>query len=214
VPLPLLVVLGGLALCLVLGVAVLGLGSPVALRPEPTPATPVPSPVAPSSGVTVAVTPTSGPVLAGASASADLTAPDNVDGSGRPVSYAAANVLDGDPATTWRATGDARGSRLRIRLAAPRLVSTVGLVNGYPKQDADSGADRYLEERRVTAVTWTFDDGTSYVQLLDDRVRTVQRMAVDPVRTAGVTLQIDATTPPGDADRDYTAISEVQLFGA
>jgi hypothetical protein len=42
----------------------------------------------------------------------------------------------------------------------------------------------------------------------------VQRMEIAPVRSGAVTLRIDATTPPGDVDRDYTAISEVEILGA
>jgi len=217
-PLPLLVVAAAVVVCAVLGLVALNLGGPARLRGEAPAPTPTPSPIAPSEAVTVAASaaPPADPAtvrLAGVAA-ADLTAADNVDGDGRPVSYAAANLLDGDPATTWRATGDARGSSVRITFAAPRLVSAVGLVNGYAKVDPATGLDRYPEERRVTAVTWSFDDGTTYAQELDDGVRTAQRMLIDPVRSGVVTLRIDATTPPGDLDRDYTAISEIELFGA
>jgi hypothetical protein len=217
VPLPFVVVAAAVVVCAVLGLVVLSLGAPVPLRAEPPPPTPAPSPIAPSQAVTVSAAATPAPFptatrLAGV-ATADVTAPDNVDGVGRPVSYAAANLMDGDPATTWRATGDVRGSSLRITFAAPRLVTVVGLVNGYAKVDPATGLDRYVEERRVTAVTWSFDDGTSYVQELDDGVRAVQRMEIEPVRSGVVTLRIDATTPPGDLDRDYTAISEVELLG-
>ena len=198
VPLPFVVVAAAVVVCAVLGLVVLSLGAPVPLRAEPPPPTPAPFPTATR--------------LAGV-ATTDVTAPDNVDGVGRPVSYAAANLMDGDPATTWRATGDVRGSSLRITFAAPRLVTVVGLVNGYAKVDPATGLDRYVEERRVTAVTWSFDDGTSYVQELDDGVRAVQRMEIEPVRSGVVTLRIEATMPPGDLDRDYTAISEVELLG-
>jgi hypothetical protein len=220
VRLPVVLVLGAVAVCVVLGLVALSLGAPVALRRPPPDRTPPPSPVAPSEAVTTTAPVTTQPVArrpvnvaAGAAVSADLTAPDNVDGGGERVSYAAANLVDGDPATTWRATGDARGTSLRLRFPVPRVVTVVGLVNGYAKRDPASGDDRYLEERRVTAVTWTFDDGTTYAQVLDDGVRAVQRLAVDPVRTSGVTVRIDVTTAPGDADRDYTAISEVEVMG-
>jgi hypothetical protein len=214
VPLPLVVVVAAVVVSALLGIVVLGLGAPVPLRAEPPPPTPVPSPIPPSQAVTVSAPAAPAATRLAGVATADLTAPDNVDGAGNTVSYAAANLVDGDPATTWRATGDVRGSSLRITFAAPRLVTAVGLVNGYAKVDPATGLDRYAEERRVTAVTWSFDDGTTYVQELDDGVRAVQRMEIEPVRSGVVTLRIDATTPPGDLDRDYTAISEVELLGA
>jgi hypothetical protein len=205
----------GLAVCAVLGWVVLGMGAPVALRPEPVPVTTPPSPEPPATTTAAAPAATTPPAparLAGV-ATADVTAPDNADAAGNRVSYPAANVVDGDPATTWRAVGDARGRRLRVAFPAPRVVTAVGLVNGYAKRDPATGVDRYAEERRVLAVTWIFDDGTTYPQTLGDGVRGMQRLGVDPVRTTGVWLRIDATTPPGDADRDYTAVSEIELVG-
>jgi hypothetical protein len=209
----------GLLVCAVLGYVVLGMGAPVGLSPEPSPEPPTPpptmSPTAPQAAApatTPATTTDTRARLTGV-ATADVTAPDNADAAGTRVSYAAANVVDGDPATTWRAVGDARGRRLRVTFPAPRVVTGVGLVNGYPKRDPATGVDRYPEGRRVLAVTWVFDDGTTYPQTLGDGVRGMQRLGVDPVRTAGVWVRIDATAPPGDADRDYTAISEIELLG-
>ena len=47
------------------------------------------------------------------------------------------------------------------------MVSRVGLVNGYAKQVA--GVDWYPNNRRILAVTWGFDDGTTVEQTFAER---------------------------------------------
>ena len=86
---------------------------------------------------------------------------------------------DGNPATAWRTAGDATGGTITVTLTEPGVVTRVGLVNGYAKQVA--GVDWYPNNRRILAVTWGFDDGSSIEQTFAERPA-MQRLKVPPVR--------------------------------
>src|SRR6266536_1662568 len=146
----------------------------------------------------------------GASASASATAPDSKDDSGSTVSYEAANVLDGDPATAWRVKGDGQGVTLTLTLPGPAHITEVGLVPGYAKTDPTSGKDRFVEDHRISDVRWQFDDGTVTDQHLADEP-TMQRQAVHVTSTT-VTIEIVATLP-GQPGFDYTPVSDVSIMG-
>ncbi|NPD06788.1 hypothetical protein HN031_19105 [Nocardioides sp. zg-1308] len=140
------------------------------------------------------------------------TGPPTTDFDGNLVAYEASQMGDGDPSTTWRTAGDATGQAVTVTLTEPGVVSRVGLVNGYAKQVA--GVDWYPNNRRILAVTWTFDDGTSVDQTFAERPG-LQTLKVPPVETGTVTITIGSVTPPGSGNlgRDYTAISEVSVIG-
>ena len=140
------------------------------------------------------------------------TAPPTTDLDGNLVAYEASQMADGNPATAWRTAGDATGEQVVVTLAEPGVVNRVGLVNGYAKQVA--GVDWYPNNRRILAVTWTFDDGTEVEQTFAERPA-MQRMKVPAVETSTLTLTITSVTPPGSGNlgRDYTAISEVSVIG-
>lgn len=148
----------------------------------------------------------------GATVTAPSTSPPGVDAGGAPTSYAPANLLDADPSTCWRTDGDGRGLVLDVVLDRPRTVTRVGLVNGYAKVDPASGEDRYAQERRITRVTWTVGDQV-VVQDLTDGTRSAQTVAVEPTSTDRVSVRVEATTAPGDAAFDKTAISDITLLG-
>lgn len=150
-----------------------------------------------------------------ASVSASSTATpgtESTEAGRRQVVYDADNVLDGVLATAWRTPGDGRGEALTFVLDGERLVTRVGLVPGYAKDDPATKEDRFLQNRRITAVRWVFDGGASYEQVIEQPSRT---MAVEtlpePVRTTAVRLEIAETTEA--PARDNTAISEVLLEG-
>jgi hypothetical protein len=181
---------------------------------------------APSSAPTTASSPTSatptpqGPaseVAGQATASAPAHAPDAVDFAGNHVTYVAPNMVDGVVDTCWRTPGGATGMVLTFRLPRPTSISKVGLVNGYAKTAFSGGRryDWYAGDRRVLAVDWLFDDGSSVSQTLSE-TRAMQTMAVRPVTTSTVRLRITSVSPPGrgPAARNDTAISEVSLVGA
>nr|WP_246401416.1 discoidin domain-containing protein [Jiangella mangrovi] len=139
------------------------------------------------------------------------TAPDGVDGSGNEVSYAAANLVDGDPSTAWRVEGDATDEEIVLTLPEARTISEVGIVNGYAKVDDESGDRRYGQNRRVLAVTWIFDDGTEASYDLEQTTEP-QTFTLDaPVETTTVRLRIDEVSDPGG--RDFTAVGEISLLG-
>ena len=140
------------------------------------------------------------------------TAPPTTDLDGNLVAYEASQMHDRNPSTTWRMAGDATGETITLTLAEPAVVQRVGLVNGYTKQVA--GVDWYPNNRRILAVTWTFEDGSSVDQALTERPG-LQMLKVPPVETGTVTLEITSVTPPGSGNlgRDYTAISEVSVIG-
>ncbi|WP_248582174.1 hypothetical protein [Nocardioides sp. InS609-2] len=148
-----------------------------------------------------------------ATATAPDTAPPNQDIDGNAVTYDAVHMLDGNPSTAWRMSGDGTGVVLTFTLPeATRLVS-VGLVNGYAK--IDGSVNWYPRNRRIDSVTWGFDDGSTLRQDLIDNPA-LQTIGVDGgVVTSSVTLTLTSVSAPGDDDgRDFTPVSDVRLIGS
>lgn len=147
---------------------------------------------------------------------APAPAPPTTDLDGTLVGYSAAQLVDGRPETCWRTGGDGSGTTITFILRRPTTLTRVGLVNGYAKQVANGAGlvDWYPLNRRITAVEWAFDDGTTLSQDLGE-VRRMQAERIDPVTTRTVQLRILGVTAPGTGPlaRDYTAISEVLLAG-
>lgn len=156
------------------------------------------------------------PLTGVVAATAPSTAPPNEDLSGRTVSYAAPNMLDGRDETAWRMVGDGRGSVLTFTFDEPVVLTTVGLLNGYAKTGSTGGrdVDWYAGNRRVRQVEWFFDDGSRVVHTLRDTPQ-VQRTDIRPRTTSTVRLKLTRVSGPGGGPdrRDYTAISEVALDG-
>jgi hypothetical protein len=144
-------------------------------------------------------------------------APPTADLDGQLVSYGARRMLDGEPETAWRTTGDATGQTITFSLREATSIRRVGLINGYARK-VPSGAtlvDWYPHNRRITLVEWVFDDGTSVQQKLREKSK-LQRLTIELVTTTTVQLRVLAVTPPGAGvlGRDYTAISEILIAGA
>jgi hypothetical protein len=196
--------------------------------PKPQSSTLVPHPSrhsgSSSSPQSSATSPTSAATTSGgafdvaglARASSPAHAPSGVDVEGQPVTFLAANLIDGSVETCWRRAGDASGTVLTIRLDQPTTLSSVGLVNGYAKIAHAAGHrfDWYSGNRRVLGVDWVFDDGSLVSQRFQDS-RRMQRITIDPVTTSTVRIKITAVSAPGRgrAARNDTAISEVSLIG-
>ncbi|HMS49712.1 protein kinase domain-containing protein [Candidatus Neomicrothrix sp.] len=142
-------------------------------------------------------------------ASASCTAPTGTDASGSTTSYQASNVLDGLQDTAWRCPGSAVGQSLTVSLGSVTEVTSVGLLPGYAKVDSFDGSNRFFENRRVTAVRYHFDGGTTIDQNFADSP-TVQSIPVG-VQTQSIRIEILGTT--GDGGRDFTPISEVEVVG-
>ncbi|WP_139981119.1 NADase-type glycan-binding domain-containing protein [Nocardioides litoris] len=182
---------------------------------EPTsePTSPEPTPTGPTEPTEP--TPKGPPVslASGTEAVAPVTAPPGQAVDGSPVRYDATNMLDERNDTAWRAPGDLTGGVITFTFGEPVQVTSVGLINGYTK--TDPGYDGYTANRRITAVQWVLDDGTTVDQRLGDS-REVQSVPVDDAATTtSLQLRIVSVTRPGGGrqGRDYTAISEVVLFG-
>jgi hypothetical protein len=152
-----------------------------------------------------------------ATAQVPATAPPNQDLSGNMVRYEARNMLDGVPETCWRMSGDGTGEEITVALAEPTTLTSVGLINGYAKVATDARGRRldwYHGNRRLLAVEWVFDDGTTVSQPLEDTPE-MQTLDIDPVTTSSVRLRLVSVSAPGSgrAARNYTAISDLALVG-
>lgn len=135
----------------------------------------------------------------------------SADDAGNPVYYVPEQMLDGEMNTAWRCNGNGIGQVVTFEFPTGTTIVEVGLVNGYAKVDPASGATRYGEYRRITKATWTFANGTSFQQSLEDGVKTVQKLSIPSQPGEQVTLTIEASTGPGSnaRGRDAVVISEV-----
>lgn len=144
---------------------------------------------------------------------------DSVDiSTGEPTTYEAGNMVDGDPETAWRVTGDASGETLTFTFDEPVTLTSVGLVNGYAKTSVDGSGtefDLYAGSRRVLEVQWVLDGETVIDQTLSDGERGLQRIDTGAVEVTVVELRLVEVSAPGTgpAARNKTAISEVSLEG-
>jgi hypothetical protein len=148
-----------------------------------------------------------------AGATASCQSDSSVNAAGKPVTYEPGNAVDSRARTAWRCGGDGHGARLTLDLGHEVPVAEVGMVPGYAKTDATSGADRYAENNRITRARWIFDDGSSFVQTLDgaEDNRSMQTMRVPKTSTRRVVIEILESTP---GPRNTVAISEVQISSA
>jgi hypothetical protein len=134
------------------------------------------------------------------------------DLAGDRVPYPASNMLDNERATAYRLSGDGSGTVIRFDLGKDRVVTAVGLINGYAK--VDGGTDWYPRNRRILTVEWRFDDGTVVTQKLVD-TPDLQTIQVAPETTQSVQLRIVDVSPPGRrGGKNTTAISDVLLLGS
>jgi uncharacterized protein YcfJ len=135
------------------------------------------------------------------------------DASGARVTYDPEFAVDGQVDSAWRCAGDGVGETLVIDLGGSVRVAELGLVPGYAKTDASDGTDRYAENRRLTAVRWRFDDGTTIEQELDPdpELRDLQTIRIPVATSQRVAMEIVSSS---DADRNTVAISELQISAA
>ena len=138
--------------------------------------------------------------------------------TGEPTTYEPSNMLDGDPTTAWRVSGDATGDVLTFTFGEPVTLTAVGLVNGYAKTSVDDSGtefDLYAGGRRVLEVAWVLDGGDPIPQVLVDGDREVQLLDLGAVEASTVELRLVRVSAPGTGPgaRDKTAISEVSLSG-
>jgi hypothetical protein len=157
-------------------------------------------------------------IAADAKVTAPPSARGHVDEHGRPATYPAEAMLDTDPATAWRMSGDGTGRT--ITLSFGRLVTVTGLAldPGFDKVSANQ--DRWPQNRRISAATFTMDDGSAFTVgfATDPDLPRSQRlqtfMLPSPVTTNTIKLHIDATEPARRGTFDTTAISRLAVLGS
>lgn len=138
------------------------------------------------------------------------TAPGSTDGCGQDVAFDGARAADDKADTAWRMEGDGTGQSLTLALGGAHRIVSVGLIPGYALTDPCDGTDRFAQNRRITKVTWQFDDGSApVVQELRDAAE-MQRVAVS-AQASTVTVRIEGVT--AEPERDFTAISEIDVRG-
>jgi serine/threonine-protein kinase len=178
---------------------------PVAEQPQPVPEQPQAT-AAPPEAISL--------VPSGARASA--TSAPNIDSQGNPVSYDAANAIDGRRDTAWRVDGDGSGQSLQIEFASDVSIAKIGVIAGYDKVDPFDNTDRFAQNRVVQRVRLEFSDGTSQEATFAQQREMQFVQLPQPVRTRWVRLVIVNTYPPLQAEdtRDFTPVSEVVVQGA
>jgi hypothetical protein len=154
---------------------------------------------------------------------ADITAPasaeGHVDESGRTATYPATAMVDTDPATAWRMNGDGTGQTITLTFGRPVTVTGLALDPGFDKVGSKH-EDRWPENRRISAATFTTDDGSAFAVgfATDASLRASGRlqtfMLPAPVTTTTVTVHIDATEPAAPGTFDTTAISRFAVLGS
>jgi hypothetical protein len=137
------------------------------------------------------------------------TAADSTDGCGKNVDFDAPRAADDQAETAWRMDGDGTGQSLTLSLGGSHHIVSVGMIPGYALVDPCDGTNRFTQNRRITKATWQFDDGTVVTQELRDAAE-MQQVAVSAQATT-VTLHLDGVT--ADPERDFTAISELDVRG-
>jgi len=154
-----------------------------------------------------------------AAALAQCVSQPSQDAAGHPTTYEPAQVLDRRVDTAWRCDGNGVGQTLEIRFGVAEEIDTVGLIPGFAKTDPSDGTDRYAQDRRIAAVQYTFDDGSTAVQRFDTDPanRSLQSMPVPRVRTARIDITILESVPGaatnGQPAVDKVAVSEVAFAG-
>ncbi len=119
-------------------------------------------------------------------------------------------LIDGDESTIWRCGGVGVGETATFSFPAPRTLAGLRLVNGNTVWTG-----RYLTERRITGIRWTFDDGSFFEQGLAANDRSSQEVRFPETVTDSVTFTILSTTIPGDSSlsADAVSISSLDFLG-
>lgn len=121
------------------------------------------------------------------------------------------NLFDDNPDSVWSCRGAGRGETITFTLEEGEELVGVRLVNGNT-----ISPERYMAERRLLGVKWTFSDGSFAVQGLAAIDRQPQEVRFPPITIAGdVTMTVlDATVPGEAADtNDSVSISSMEFLG-
>ena len=127
-------------------------------------------------------------------------------------------MLDTDPSTAWRMDGDGSGQTITVSFGRRVTMTGLALDPGFDKTGKNE--DRWKENRRISAATFTTDDGSaftvSFATDLDlpvkDRLQSFMLPA--PVETRTLRVHIDTTEPSPPRTFDTTAISRLAVLGS
>lgn len=157
---------------------------------------------------------TASALLSAASASASSYSSYGYDAGGKKSTYEPDKAIDGLVDTAWRCDGSGVGQWLRIDFRRTVTLASIGIIPGFAKTDPVDGTDRYAQNRRISAVQYTFDDGSTFQQAFNTSasVRSAQTIPLPGVSTSQVTITI-LSSKPGEVIRgkqfNQVAISEV-----
>ncbi len=120
-----------------------------------------------------------------------------------------ATLLDHNPRTVWRCEGDGVGEFIEFSFEEPVTLVGIRLVNGNT-----AVADRFLKERRITAIRWTFADGSFFDQGLAPSESSPQEVRFPETTTSLANMEILATTPGDDEGMasDSVSISSLEFL--
>lgn len=119
----------------------------------------------------------------------------------------AQRLLDGYAETIWTCPGNGVDQSLTFHFDTPVELVGVRLVGGN-SVDPEEAA----RERQITAVRWTFDDGSWASQPLAGK-QGPQELRFPNTEAYTVTLTVVSATDPG-GDRDQVSISSVEFLAA
>ena len=163
-------------------------------------------------GLVQGPSPSGGPprlIREGVQVIASDTAPSSTDAAGNTVTYVPANVIDGDVQTAWRTPGAGKDASVTLIFDNPIDVVRIGLIPGYAKTDAQTGVDRFVQNRIIKTVSYQIAGIPNTTKTF--RPQPVPQFVRLDALTSRITVKILDTTAPGGLD--YTAISEIYVFG-
>lgn len=172
-------------------------------RPEPAPSLSVSAMPSPSASPDV-LAPYDGAVTAVQAIAAEGRC---VEGGSRDAPLA---LVDNNGETIWRCRGDGAEQSVTVRFPGVRTLVGLRVVNGNTVW-----TDRYLAERRILTIRWTFADGSFFEQGLAANDRTPQEVRFPETDTDRVTLTILESTAPGgtSVSMDAVSISALDFLG-
>jgi F5/8 type C domain len=149
-------------------------------------------------------------VLSTASVSASCHSSPGHDAARKEFTYEPEKAIDGLSDTAWRCDGDGVGQWLRIDFRRKVTLTSIGIIPGFAKTDPTDRTDRYAQNRRISAVRYTFDDGSTFQKTFDTSasVRSVQTIPLPGVSTSQVTITI-LSSEPEEVPFNQVAISEI-----
>ncbi len=137
--------------------------------------------------------------------------PDSAEGrcSRSQDSDAPAALIDQSDTSIWRCRGEGVGETAVFEFDEPVTLAALRVVNGNT-----AWTDRYAAERRITAIRWTFDDGSFFDQGLAPNDRGAQEVRFPETDTTSIAMEVLAVTDPGDDSdlSDAVSISSLEFL--